>query len=30
MSARKNKQRIFAATKEVKVAPRWFKAAFGL
>ena len=28
MSARKNKARIHAATKEVKVVPTWFKKLF--
>jgi hypothetical protein len=28
MSARKNKTRVYAATKEVKVVPKWFKAYF--
>ena len=28
MSTRKNKARILAATKEVKVVPNWFKKAF--
>lgn len=30
MSARKNKSRVYAATHDVKVVPKWFKAIFAV